>query len=217
DFRDYLTREEHNCPNRRVRNRMHGGVGGRGCKVPSYPDLHQRVKHAEQRRDRAGAQRDSAHQTGPPPSRSSETRNRPYTPILIITPDISADTWLGAAGCAIGSQTCNGTSPAFEPKPTNASVKIKFLTAGDSVEAPARRSAKAPDPPFDSSMKAASSVASPACVIATYQTPARTVPSSFASVTTRKYEVSDIPSHINKKVSVLSAIVTRLIESRKRL
>src|SRR5215475_2047951 len=38
DFRDYLTREEHNCPNRRVRNRMHGGVGGRGCKVPSYPD-----------------------------------------------------------------------------------------------------------------------------------------------------------------------------------
>src|SRR5215510_11107041 len=38
EFRDYLTREEHNCPNRRVRNRMHGGVGGRGCKVPSYPD-----------------------------------------------------------------------------------------------------------------------------------------------------------------------------------
>jgi hypothetical protein len=35
---DYLTREEHNCPNRRVRNRMHGVVGGRGCKVPSYPD-----------------------------------------------------------------------------------------------------------------------------------------------------------------------------------
>jgi hypothetical protein len=22
------------------RNRMHGGVGGRGCKVPSYPDQH---------------------------------------------------------------------------------------------------------------------------------------------------------------------------------
>src|SRR5215813_1467171 len=38
DFRDYLKREKHNCPNRRVRNRMHGGVGGRGCKVPSYPD-----------------------------------------------------------------------------------------------------------------------------------------------------------------------------------
>src|SRR5262252_1295046 len=35
DFRDYLIREEHNCPNRRVRNRMHGGGGGRGCKVPS--------------------------------------------------------------------------------------------------------------------------------------------------------------------------------------
>ncbi len=29
---------KHNYPNRRVRSRMHGGVGGRGCKVPSYPD-----------------------------------------------------------------------------------------------------------------------------------------------------------------------------------
>src|SRR5262245_708582 len=47
DFRDYLTREEHNCPNRRVRNRMHGGVGGRGCKVPSYPD--QAYNRARQR------------------------------------------------------------------------------------------------------------------------------------------------------------------------
>ena len=25
-----------------------------------------------------------------------------------MTPDMSAETWLGAAGCAIGSQTCSG-------------------------------------------------------------------------------------------------------------
>ena len=42
-------------------------------------------------------------------------------PVLIITPDITADTGLGAAGCASGSQTWNGTKPAFVPKPTSAS------------------------------------------------------------------------------------------------
>ena len=43
-------------------------------------------------------------------------------PVLIITPDISAETWLGAAGCASGSQTCSGTNPALVPKPTSAST-----------------------------------------------------------------------------------------------
>ena len=38
-------------------------------------------------------------------------------PVLIITPDISAETCDGAAGCASGSQTCIGKSPAFMPKP----------------------------------------------------------------------------------------------------
>jgi hypothetical protein len=31
-----------------------------------------------------------------------------------MTPDISAETWLGAAGCARGSQTWRGTTPAIE-------------------------------------------------------------------------------------------------------
>ena len=96
-------------------------------------------------------------------------------------------------------------------------MKTAFLAAGESIAAFARISANDPDPPLISNAKAASSIASPACVIATYQTPARSVPGSFASVMTRKYEVSDIPSHISRKVSALSAIVTRLIESRKRL
>src|SRR5674476_853063 len=37
-----------------------------------------------------------------------------------MTPDISAETWLGAAGCARGSQTCSGTTPAFAPRPASA-------------------------------------------------------------------------------------------------
>ena len=44
---------------------------------------------------------------------------------LVITPLISAETWLGAAGCASGSQTCSGTRPAFEPAPTSASSSTK--------------------------------------------------------------------------------------------
>ena len=44
-------------------------------------------------------------------------------PILIITPDITAETWLGAAGCASGSQMCTGQNPAFVPKPASASQK----------------------------------------------------------------------------------------------
>ncbi len=31
--------------------------------------------------------------------------------------DISAETWLGASGCARGSQACSGTRPAFDPNP----------------------------------------------------------------------------------------------------
>ena len=45
-------------------------------------------------------------------------RIRPYTATLVITPLISAETWLGAAGWASGSQTCSGTMPAFDPAPS---------------------------------------------------------------------------------------------------
>ena len=46
----------------------------------------------------------------------------PYTPRLTIAADIRADTWLGASGCARGSQTCSGTRPAFDPNPASAST-----------------------------------------------------------------------------------------------
>ena len=37
-----------------------------------------------------------------------------------MTPLISAETGEGAAGCASGSQMCNGRRPAFAPKPKSA-------------------------------------------------------------------------------------------------
>ena len=59
--------------------------------------LHQRVQHAQQCGDHAYGE----HETTPPPraatQQSSVRRRSPYTPILIITPDISAET-AGAAG-----------------------------------------------------------------------------------------------------------------------
>ena len=44
-------------------------------------------------------------------------------PVLISTPDISAETLLGATGCASGSQTWSGTMPALTPKPARNSEK----------------------------------------------------------------------------------------------
>ena len=73
------------------------------------------------------------HQTGisTPPSRSAPTLMMPNTPILTITPDIMAEACEGAAGCALGSQPCRGSMPAFAPKPKNASKKAIDAMAGE--------------------------------------------------------------------------------------
>ena len=55
-------------------------------------------------------------------------RMKAYTAILVMTPLIRADTWLGAAGCASGSQTCSGTSPAFDPAPISATISTAAAT-----------------------------------------------------------------------------------------
>ena len=74
------------------------------------------------------------HQTGAP-SRSNTMRTKPYTATLVMTPLIKAETWLGAAGCATGSQTCSGTSPAFEPAPTSASASTTPAMEADGAAA----------------------------------------------------------------------------------
>ena len=60
---------------------------------------------------------------------------------LVITPLISAETWLGAAGCASGSHTCSGTMPAFEPAPSSTSSSTTVCC--HAVRCSARIAAKA--------------------------------------------------------------------------
>jgi hypothetical protein len=55
--------------------------------------------------------------------------------VLSITPLISADTGDGAAGCASGSHTCSGSTPALAPKPNRASRKPIEAQNGDSLRA----------------------------------------------------------------------------------
>ena len=43
-------------------------------------------------------------------------------PIFITIPDRKALTGDGAAGCASGSQVCNGTAPALIKQPTKNSI-----------------------------------------------------------------------------------------------
>ena len=52
--------------------------------------------------------------------------------VFSMTPLIMAETGEGAAGCASGSQTCTGRSPALAPKPNSASRKAAEPQNGDS-------------------------------------------------------------------------------------
>ncbi len=94
---------------------------------------------------------------------------------------------------------------------------MTLRVVAESEAAPTRRSANAPVPPFINSTNAASNNANPPCVMAMYHKPAFRTRSSPDSVITRKYEASDMPSHISKNVSTLSARVTRLIVSKNKL
>src|SRR5690606_31320271 len=81
------------------------------------------------------------HQRGPPPSRSNPTRMMPYAPRLTMAADISAETWLGASGCARGSHACSGTAPALDEKPTSVVTNTVADIAGDSPPAASRSAA----------------------------------------------------------------------------
>ena len=85
-------------------------------------------------------------------------RMKPYTATLVITPLISAETWLGAAGCASGSHTCSGTRPAFEPAPSRTRIKTNPESA---VVAPRIWSNAYPPLPPASTPKASSSASVP--------------------------------------------------------
>ena len=75
-------------------------------------------------------------------------RISPYSPALIMAPDSRAETWLGAAGWASGSQTCRGASPALAPKPSTASRNSAVMTPGPAARraAPSRSASSAVTP-----------------------------------------------------------------------
>ena len=52
--------------------------------------------------------------------------------VFSMTPLIIAETGEGAAGCASGSQTCTGRSPALAPKPSSASSQAAEAQNGGS-------------------------------------------------------------------------------------
>ncbi len=83
-----------------------------------------------------------------------------------MTPDMSADTWLGAAGCARGSQTWSGITPALPAKPSARRTKAASRVAGARAGAAARQSAnrRLPTPAPSRSMPA-SKQARPAWVM----------------------------------------------------
>ena len=62
----------------------------------------------------------------------------PYSPALIMAPESRAETWLGAAGCASGSQTCMGARPALAPKPSTASTNNAAAMPGEACAKAAR-------------------------------------------------------------------------------
>ena len=52
---------------------------------------------------------------------------------FVMTPLISAETWLGAAGWASGSQACSGTRPAFDPAPSRTSTRTSVRSTDGSA------------------------------------------------------------------------------------
>jgi hypothetical protein len=97
-------------------------------------------------------------------------------------------------------------------------MKTTVRVAGDSESAVSRSSENVEPGPGGMSMTSAVMIsASPVWVIARYHPPAAAVSAPSCSVINRKYDVSDIASHISRNVRTLSASTTRLIVSRNRL
>src|SRR5207253_3052052 len=129
-----------------------------------------------------------------------------------MTLDMSAETGLGAAGCALGSQTWSGTRPAFAPKPTSARTKTKLLRPDESVAADMASAEQSHAPSAGKRSKNDARMdPSPNCVMPRYQLPALTVSGSSASVMTSSYELIAIPSQKRTNQKMLSARGTRLM------
>ena len=120
-------------------------------------------------------------------------------PALISTADINAEMLLGAAGCASGSQTCNGITPAFTPKPKKNSPKSRSRVGPDTT-CPVRIAENDIDPAADARVKnAAARAPVPTCDMTRYKYAARSVVRVSCSVATSAAVASVMTSHANRK------------------
>src|SRR5512133_3852811 len=113
-----------------------------------------------------------------------------------MTPDMILDIWLGACGCAYGSQMCSGTIPALVPNPIKKQINRKFLVPGGIWPQACERRAKSKECAYPCMIMTAVIIkAVPICVMTRYMIPALTERASSESNITKKYETSDIISH----------------------
>ena len=140
-----------------------------------------------------------------------------------MMPDIMAEMLEGAAGWAWGSHTCSGTRPALVPKPKSRSTKAAFLaSSGIAPRAPSSRNAAkskewSPGVLIHMMMNATVMRAVPRWVMTTYSRPEDTLSRFLFSYMTRRYEDTDMVSHMIRKRMALSADITRTRLSRKVL
>src|SRR3954447_7255506 len=116
-----------------------------------------------------------------------------------------ADTGDGASGCALGSHTCSGTRPAFDPKPANSTTNTNEPSPGARC-APRRVVKLSPPAAAAYTVRATSRATNPSWVITAYHQPAsRTAGPRRWSATTRISEVSAISSHSTRNVETPAA------------
>ena len=73
-------------------------------------------------------------------------------PVLMRTPDISAEILVGAAGCASGNQTWSGTIPALTPNPMKKNAN-KMCRIGSIAAPPESSVANDREPCADASIR----------------------------------------------------------------
>jgi hypothetical protein len=91
-------------------------------------------------------------------------RRRPNSPALWITPDMSAETWAGAAAWARGSQVCIGKNAALSAKATTSKTKTASRRSPGWASAGANAAKSIDRVWLCRSMKAATSTNSPTWV-----------------------------------------------------
>src|SRR5260370_12006517 len=106
---------------------------------------------------------------------------------------MTAETGEGAAGCASGSHTCNGTNPAFAPNPHKASRNAAVAQTGVKVDPRMASKVNCQLPPCKTPKHNRMQIA-PKCAIRRYRKPARRISGIQYCEVTGKYELNAIVS-----------------------